>query len=74
LDIGLPGMDGYQLAQHLRRQPGLEGVLLVALTGYGQEEDRRHARKVGFDEHLTKPVRFDTLQKLVAEWRVAAKS
>ena len=73
LDIGLPGMDGYKLAQRLRQLPGLEGVLLVALTGYGQEEDRRHALMVGFDEHLTKPVRFDTLQRLVAERAVAAK-
>ena len=73
LDIGLPGMDGYKLAQRLRQLPGLEGVLLVALTGYGQEEDRRRALMVGFDEHLTKPVRFDTLQRLAAERAVAAK-
>ena len=67
LDIGLPGLDGYQLARRLRQLPGLEGLLLVALTGYGQEEDRRHALMVGFDEHLTKPVQFDTLQRLLAE-------
>jgi CheY-like chemotaxis protein len=73
LDIGLPGMDGYRLARQLRQQPGLEGVLLVALTGYGQEEDRRRALAFGFDEHLTKPVRFDTLQRLLAERAVAAK-
>jgi PAS domain S-box-containing protein len=73
LDIGLPGMDGYRLAQRLRQLPGLEGVLLVALTGYGQEEDRRHALAVGFDEHLTKPVRFDALQRLVAERAAAAR-
>ena len=52
---------------------GFEEVLLVALTGYGQEEDRRRALEVGFDEHLTKPVRFDTLQRLLAERAVAAK-
>lgn len=73
LDIGLPGIDGYKLAQHLRQQPGLEDVLLVALTGYGQEEDRRLALLAGFDEHLTKPVRFDTLQRLLAERAGAAK-
>ena len=73
LDIGLPGINGYDLAQRLRKQPGLEEVLLVALTGYGQEEDRRRALMVGFDEHLTKPVRFDTLQRLVAERAGAAR-
>jgi CheY-like chemotaxis protein/two-component sensor histidine kinase len=73
LDIGLPGIDGYRLAQQLRQQPALEGVLLVALTGYGQEEDRRRALAMGFDEHLTKPVRFDTLQRLLAEKPVAAR-
>jgi CheY-like chemotaxis protein len=73
LDIGLPGISGYRLAQQLRQQPGLEGVLLVALTGYGQEEDRRRALAAGFDEHLTKPVGFDTLQGLLAARSVAAK-
>jgi PAS domain S-box-containing protein len=73
LDIGLPGVDGYRLAQQFRQRPGLEGALLVALTGYGQEEDRRRALAAGFDEHLTKPVRYDTLQRLLAERAVAAK-
>jgi two-component system CheB/CheR fusion protein len=73
LDIGLPGLDGYRLAQRLRQEPGLEGVLLVALTGYGQEEDRRRALAVGFDDHLTKPVRYDTLQRLLAERAGAAR-
>jgi len=73
LDIGLPGINGYELVQRLRKLPGLEEALLVALTGYGQEEDRRRSLAVGFDEHLTKPVRFDTLQRLLAERAVAAK-
>ena len=72
LDIGLPGINGYELAQQLRKEPGLEEVLLVALTGYGQEEDRRRALAVGFDEHLTKPTRFDTLQRVLAERAGAA--
>jgi PAS domain S-box-containing protein len=72
LDIGLPGINGYELAQRLRRLPGWENTLLVALTGYGQEEDRRRALAVGFDEHLTKPVGFDALQRLLAEKAVAA--
>jgi PAS domain S-box-containing protein len=72
LDIGLPGINGYELAQRLRQLPGLEKALLVALTGYGQEEDRRRALAVGFDDHLTKPVGFDRLQRLLAERAVAA--
>ncbi len=72
LDIGLPGINGYDLVQRMRKLPGLEETLLVALTGYGQEEDRRRALAAGFDEHLTKPVRFDTLQRLLAERAAAA--
>ena len=67
LDIGLPGINGYNLARQLRKEPGLKEVLLVALTGYGQEGDRRRALEAGFDEHLTKPTRFDTLQRVLAE-------
>ncbi|MGK3987725.1 ATP-binding protein [Sorangium sp. So ce136] len=65
LDIGLPGMDGYEVARRLRRQAGLERALLVALTGYGQEEDRRRSRAAGFDHHLVKPVSRATLQALI---------
>jgi signal transduction histidine kinase len=62
LDIGLPGMDGYELARRLRRLPGLEHVRLAALTGYGSEQDRRRSRAAGFDDHLVKPVELETLQ------------
>lgn len=66
LDVGLPGMDGYELARRLRAE-GLAGDLLVSVTGYGQEEDRRKAEEAGFDHHLTKPVNPDILQRLVAQ-------
>jgi CheY-like chemotaxis protein/two-component sensor histidine kinase len=64
LDIGMPGMDGYEVATRVRQMPGLERVLLVALTGWGQEEDRRRTKEAGFDYHLVKPVEPGTLQKL----------
>jgi two-component system CheB/CheR fusion protein len=64
LDIGLPkGMDGYEVARRLRRQQGLEGVLLVAVTGYGQDEDRRRTREAGFDAHLVKPVELEEIRQ-----------
>jgi CheY-like chemotaxis protein len=56
LDIELPGMTGYEVAQQLRSQPGLELVVLAAMTGYCQLEDRRRSRAAGFDHHLVKPV------------------
>jgi PAS domain S-box-containing protein len=56
LDIGMPEMDGYEVARRIRGEPGGHDVRLVALTGWGQEEDKRRARDAGFDEHLTKPV------------------
>jgi CheY-like chemotaxis protein len=65
LDIGMPGVDGYEVARRLRRQPGLETVRLVALTGYGQEEDRRLAREAGIDHHLVKPVNPEALEALL---------
>ncbi len=67
LDIGLPGMDGYELARLLRQQPGPGRAVLVALTGWGQEEDRRRAREAGFDHHLVKPVDLSALQGLLAQ-------
>ena len=67
LDIGLPGISGYEVAGMLRQQPDLEETLLVALTGYGQEDDRRKAMSAGFDLHLTKPVNPDQLQRILAQ-------
>jgi signal transduction histidine kinase/DNA-binding response OmpR family regulator len=64
LDIGLPGMDGYEVARRLKQQPGMQTVSLAAVTGYGQEEDRRRAREAGFDYHLVKPVDLAALQEV----------
>ena len=55
LDIGMPGMDGYEVARRIRQQPGLEKVVLAALTGWGQKEDRRRTAEAGFNHHLVKP-------------------
>jgi len=66
LDIGLPGMDGYQVAARLR-QAGHERAALIAISGYGQEEDLRRSRGAGFDHHLVKPVDGATLKKLIAD-------
>ena len=64
LDIGLPGMHGYEVASRLRQLAGCERTLLVAVTGYGQEEDKKKAGEAGFDLHLTKPVSIECLEKL----------
>ena len=61
LDIGLPVMDGYELARRLRSIAGFASTRLVAITGYGQATDRRSSREAGFDEHLVKPVNVDRL-------------
>jgi CheY-like chemotaxis protein len=66
LDIGLPGMDGYQVAQQLRECPGMEKAVLVAMTGYGGEEDHRRSQEAGIDYHLVKPVDLEVLQELLA--------
>jgi CheY-like chemotaxis protein len=71
LDLGLPGMNGWEVCRRLRRQVGLKGALVVALTGYGQEEDRRHSREVGFNAHLVKPVDLAALQELLAHPELA---
>jgi two-component system CheB/CheR fusion protein len=65
IDIGLPEMNGYELARRLRGLPGLETALLVAITGYGREEDQNAAREAGFDLHLTKPVDPVRLKRLL---------
>jgi PAS domain S-box-containing protein len=66
VDIGLPGIDGYEVARRVRQHPALQRVVLVALTGYGCEGDRQRALASGFDHHLVKPVDPDALQALVA--------
>ena len=62
LDIGLPVMDGYELAGHLRNIPGLAKVRLIAVTGYGQESDRQKTRAAGLLHHVVKPVDFDAVE------------
>ncbi|HLS86952.1 MAG TPA: PAS domain S-box protein [Burkholderiales bacterium] len=64
LDIGLPKLNGYQLAQEVRADPALREVTIIAVTGYGQPEDRERAAAAGIDYHLTKPVEFQSLQRL----------
>jgi PAS domain S-box-containing protein len=66
LDIGLPGFDGYQVARRIRQEPSCARVVLIAVSGYGQEEDRRRALAAGFDRHLIKPVDVDALLALLA--------
>ncbi len=65
LDLGLPDMTGYDVARRLREESG-EALHLVAVTGYGGPEDRRRTREAGFDEHLTKPVDAEVLERLLA--------
>ena len=65
LDIGLPGMDGYQVAAKLRDEDFGKGAVIIAVSGYGQEEDRRRSQAAGFDHHLVKPVDFDSLVSLI---------
>ena len=65
LDIGLPGMSGYDVARAMRAQPQLAGITLVALTGWGAEDDRRRAKDAGFDHHLTKPVDLSVLEDML---------
>ena len=66
LDIGLPGLDGYEVAKRLRQQPVLNGVVLVAVTGYGQDSDRQRSQDAGFDHHLVKPADFAKVQRILA--------
>ena len=67
LDIGLPKMNGYEIAKRIRSDPALQGTMLVAVTGYGQMHDRARASACGFHHHLVKPVEFSALQQLLRE-------
>jgi PAS domain S-box-containing protein len=71
LDIGLPGMTGYELAEALRQEPWAKASLFVAMTGWGQEEDKRRSLEAGFDRHMTKPLQLDDLLRLIRSHRMA---
>ncbi len=66
LDIGLPKLNGYEVAQHIRQQPWGRNIILVALTGWGQDEDRLRSQEAGFNFHIVKPVELETLEQLLA--------
>jgi CheY-like chemotaxis protein len=66
LDIGLPKLNGYDVARRIRQQPWGRNIILVALTGWGQNEDRRRSQEAGFDFHLVKPVELAALEKILA--------
>ncbi|HTJ92466.1 MAG TPA: response regulator [Pararobbsia sp.] len=67
LDIGLPGMDGYQIARSMRERKSTAGALLIALTGYGQASDRQRSHEAGFDRHFVKPVSFNEIEQVIVE-------
>jgi CheY-like chemotaxis protein len=67
LDIGLPDMNGYELARRVRQLPGGAAMTLIATTGWGQQKDRERAFDAGFDHHLTKPVDFEMLRSLLLD-------
>jgi CheY-like chemotaxis protein len=67
LDIGLPQMSGYEAARRIRAQQRRDRLLLIALSGWGQEEDRRKSKAAGFDHHFVKPVDIDALTNLLAQ-------
>jgi CheY-like chemotaxis protein len=68
LDIGMPGMDGYEVAKRIRQQSELRNVMLIALTGWGQEEDRHRSQLAGFDHHLIKPADVGALKTLFVSY------
>jgi CheY-like chemotaxis protein len=72
LDIGLPGMDGHEVARRLRAEPSLHGVCLVPLTGYGNEADRCKSTAADFDAHFVKPVEFDALRRVLEATQVGS--
>jgi CheY-like chemotaxis protein len=65
LDIGMPRLNGYDVCRHVREQPGGDAIRIIALTGWGQEEDRRLSQEAGFDGHLVKPVDYNALLELL---------
>jgi CheY-like chemotaxis protein len=72
VDIGMPEMSGYDVARCVREDAAIASLHLIAMTGYGKEQDRAHAIEAGFDVHLTKPVSMATLEAVLANSRPAA--
>ncbi|OZI09681.1 hypothetical protein BWI93_02095 [Siphonobacter sp. BAB-5385] len=68
LDIGMPGLDGYETCRRIRQQPWGDSILLIALTGYGQYQDKQRTQEAGFDQHLIKPVKLEPLTQLIKDW------
>lgn len=66
MDLGMPSMDGYEAARRIRRQPGSQNILMIALTGWGQNDARQRTMEAGFDHHLIKPVNFDEIKRLAS--------
>ena len=73
LDIGMPGMSGYEVARNLRRLPEFEATRLIAITGWGQDEDRRKSSEAGFDRHMVKPIEPEALAHIVAALDVGVR-
>jgi CheY-like chemotaxis protein len=69
LDIGMPGMDGFEVARRLQARPESEGISLIALTGWGNEGDRRQSQEAGFHHHLIKPVEPNVIRNLLDKLR-----
>jgi CheY-like chemotaxis protein len=65
LDIGLPGLDGFEVAKRMRQQPILQKAVLVAMTAYGKESDRQRSQEAGFDHYLVKPAKFEKVQEIL---------
>jgi CheY-like chemotaxis protein len=66
MDIGLPELDGLEVAKRIRQEPLLRDIVLVAITGYGQESDRQRSQEAGFDHHLVKPADFEKMRQILA--------
>jgi len=73
LDVGMPGMDGYTVASRIRQDPRNGDMVLIALTGFGQDQDRKRSAVAGFNDHLTKPADLNVLQSLIASFEFVEK-
>jgi CheY-like chemotaxis protein len=74
MDIAMPKLDGYEAAKQIRQQPWGKEMVLIALTGWGQQQDRRRTQDAGFDAHLTKPVNYEAIMTVLANLSNSASS